>query len=47
MPELVRARLYPNTNVAYDRDPANLAEVIADNVLDLQVALGVDPTTTH
>lgn len=42
MPELVRARVYPNTSVAYARDPASLGEVIADNVLDLQVALGVD-----
>lgn len=42
MPELVRARVYPNTNVAYARDAASLGEVIADNVLDLQVALGVD-----
>lgn len=42
MPELVRARVYPNTDVAYARDAASLGEVIADNVLDLQVALGVD-----
>ena len=42
MPELVRARVYPNTNVAYARDAASLGEVIADNVLDLQVAFGVD-----
>jgi Tfp pilus assembly protein FimT len=42
MPELVRARLYPNTNVAWDRTAASLSEVIADNVLDLQVAFGID-----
>jgi type II secretory pathway pseudopilin PulG len=42
MPELVRARLYPNTNVAWDRAAASLADVIADNVLDLQVAFGID-----
>ena len=42
MPELARARVYPNTDVAYRRDPANLTEVIADNVLDLQAALGID-----
>lgn len=42
MPELVRARLYPNTNVPYRRDAASLTEVIADNVLDLQAALGID-----
>ncbi|HUO86283.1 MAG TPA: PilW family protein [Thermoanaerobaculia bacterium] len=42
MPELVRARLYPNTGVAWDRSAASLTEVIADNVLDLQVAFGID-----
>lgn len=42
MPELVRARVYPNSDLAYARDAASLSEVIADNVLDLQVALGVD-----
>lgn len=42
MPELVKARLYPNTGVAWDRSAASLTEVIADNVLDLQVAFGID-----
>lgn len=42
MPELVRARLYPNTGVAWDRTAASLAEVVADNVLDLQAAFGID-----
>lgn len=42
MPELVRARLYPNTDVPYRREAASLTEVIADNVLDLQAALGID-----
>lgn len=42
MPELVRARLYPNSEVPWARNPASLVEVIADNVLDLQVSLGVD-----
>lgn len=42
MPELVRARLYPNTAVPYQRDAASLTEVIADNVLDLQAAFGID-----
>lgn len=42
MPELVRARLYPNTGVAYQREVASLTQVIADNVLDLQAALGID-----
>ncbi len=44
MPELARARLYPNTGVAYARDAANLREIVADNVLDLQLALGIDKT---
>ncbi|HEX2162433.1 MAG TPA: PilW family protein [Thermoanaerobaculia bacterium] len=42
VPELVRARLYPNTDVAYQRQTASLTQVIADNVLDLQTALGID-----
>ena len=41
-PRLARARLYPGTNTAYLEDNANLAEDIADNIFDLQVALGVD-----
>ena len=42
MPELVRARLYPNTNVPYQRNAASLTNVIADNVLDLQAAFAID-----
>lgn len=42
MPELVRARLYPNTGIPWSRSGASLTEVIADNVLDLQVAFGID-----
>lgn len=42
VPELVRARLYPNTAVPYQRDAASLTQVIADNVLDLQAAFGID-----
>lgn len=42
IPELVRARLYPNTSVPYRRAAASLTEVIADNVLDLQAAFGID-----
>lgn len=41
-PRLTRARLYPGTNIAYANDPDNLREDIADNIFDLQVALGVD-----
>jgi hypothetical protein len=41
-PRLARARLYPGTNIAYANNPVNLSEEIADNIFDLQVALGVD-----
>lgn len=41
-PRLARARLYPGTTVPYDEQPLNLREDIADNIFDLQVALGVD-----
>jgi type II secretory pathway pseudopilin PulG len=52
-PRLSRARFMPNTNVAYGplNDPtnanaANLSIDVADGVLDLQVALGID-TVNH
>ena len=45
-PQLVRARFYPNTDDAYLGNDANLTEVVADDILDLQVALGVDPDGT-
>ena len=41
-PRLARARVYPGTEVPYGSDLANARLDIADNVLDLQVALGVD-----
>lgn len=41
-PRLSRARMYPGTEVAHKVDPDNLQVDIADNVLDLQVALGID-----
>lgn len=41
-PRLSRARFYPGTDTAYDDAPANLVADIADNILDLQVALGID-----
>ncbi len=41
-PRLSRARLYPGTNTAYRNDNQNLHVDIADNILDLQVALGID-----
>jgi len=41
-PRLSRARLYPGTDAAYANEPNNLHADIADNILDLQVALGID-----
>ena len=41
-PKLSRAQFYPNTNVAFLDDANNLAVDIADNVLDLQIALALD-----
>lgn len=40
--KLSRARVFPGTETAYRDDDANLEEDIADNVFDLQVALGYD-----
>jgi len=42
LPQLVRARFMPNTDTAYRADTANLTEVVADNILDLQLAFGID-----
>ena len=41
-PVLARARVYPGTDFPYKGDDANLEEVIADDIFDLQVALAVD-----
>lgn len=41
-PKLSRARVFPGTEIPYREDPDNWAIDIADNVFDLQVALGVD-----
>jgi len=41
-PRLSRARMYPGTEVAHLNAPASFAADIADNVLDLQIALGID-----
>ena len=41
-PELARARVYPGTEEAYRSDPSNLSLPVAEDVLDLQVALGFD-----
>jgi hypothetical protein len=39
---LSRARMYPGTETPYYNSPTNLQVDVADNLLDLQVALGVD-----
>ncbi len=41
-PHLTRARLYPGTEIAHLEDDNNLSLDVADNVLDLQVAFGID-----
>jgi hypothetical protein len=41
-PHLSRARMYPGTEIPYFNDPTNLQTDVADIILDLQVALGVD-----
>ncbi|HEY0511178.1 MAG TPA: prepilin-type N-terminal cleavage/methylation domain-containing protein [Thermoanaerobaculia bacterium] len=41
-PKLSRARAYPGTQKAWGDDPANWQVDIADNIFDLQVALGLD-----
>jgi type II secretory pathway pseudopilin PulG len=42
IPKLSRARVYPNTQAAWDGDNDNWKVDIADNIFDLQVALGFD-----
>lgn len=44
-PTLSRARFYPGTEVAHLEENSNLQADIADNILDLQVALGIDTAT--
>ena len=43
-PRLARARMIPGTELAHDEDDANLTLDLADEILDLQVALGFDTT---
>lgn len=43
-PKLARARTYPGVDVPHRDDAANWSLDIADNILDLQVALGMDTT---
>jgi type II secretory pathway pseudopilin PulG len=44
-PRLVRARVYPGSQLVYNSDPANWTVPIADNVADLQVAFGIETGT--
>jgi hypothetical protein len=46
-PRLAYARVYPNTEVAYDTDDANLQLDVADDILDLQIALGFETTDAN
>jgi hypothetical protein len=46
MPRLTKARVFPGTDNAYGSDNTNLAADQADNILDLQIALGVDTFPT-
>jgi Tfp pilus assembly protein FimT len=41
-PHLSRARMYPGTEIPYQNNAANLQNDVSDNVMDLQVSLGVD-----
>lgn len=46
-PRLSRARLYPGTENAHAGAATNLHVDVADNVLDLQIALGIDRDATE
>jgi Tfp pilus assembly protein PilW len=41
-PKLSRARIYPGTKAPWDGDPLNWKVDVADNIFDLQIALGYD-----
>lgn len=41
-PTLVRARLYPGTDIPHKNDVANLHEELAEDIFDLQATLGID-----
>jgi Tfp pilus assembly protein FimT len=41
-PHLSRARMIPGTELPYQNNSANLQVDVADNVMDLQISLGVD-----
>jgi type II secretory pathway pseudopilin PulG len=42
VPKLARARVYPGTDEPWDEDAENWQMDIADNIIDLQIALGLD-----
>ena len=42
IPRMSRARLYPGTELAHLDNTTNLASDVADNIIDLQISLGVD-----
>ena len=41
-PRLTRARFYPGSDLPWDGDGANLRVDVADNIVDLQLAFGID-----
>ncbi len=41
-PVLSRARFYPGTNLVYANDTSNYRQDIADGIVDLQIAFGID-----
>jgi hypothetical protein len=41
-PSLSRARMYPGSQVAYLENPSNYSADVANDIFDLQVALGID-----
>lgn len=41
-PTLVRARLYPGTDIPHKNDTDNLHEELAEDIFDLQATLGID-----
>lgn len=45
-PRLSKARFYPGTEIAHLEDSSNLQADVGDNILDLQVALGIDSAPT-
>jgi prepilin-type N-terminal cleavage/methylation domain-containing protein len=42
IPRLSRAQVFPGTTVAYENDTDNLTGDLTENIIDLQVAIGID-----